>query len=108
MNDKLTKKAGKEVWSSDSLMTLENSCLFYVFDRKYKKFAGIRGEKGRTFDQYSREKIFKKSGLMFMDIEGIVIDDSGGLYLNDECGNSMVLPADRFQVCLPKEVFNNL
>lgn len=77
--------------------------LFRVWDKKYKKWAGIRGEKGRTFEQYWREKMFRQSNLIWCDIEGFAVDENGGLVLNDECGNSMGLSSDRFQVCFEKE-----
>ncbi len=79
--------------------------IFRVWDNKHKKWAGLRGEKGRTFNQNWREKIFKESGLMWCDLDGFALDENGGLMLNDECGHTMYLNTERFQVCFEKEKF---
>ncbi len=82
--------------------------LFRIYDKKYKKWAFLRGENGRTSDQYWREKFFKNSGLIWCDLEGFSIDENGNPILNDECGNSLYLPADRFQVCFSKEKMSQM
>jgi len=82
--------------------------IFRIFDTKYKKWMNVRGENGRTFDQYRREKYFKKSGLMWCDMEGFSIDEYGYPMLNDECGGSLGLDPKRFQVCLDKKILRKL
>ena len=76
--------------------------LFRIWDTKYKKWAFVRADNGRTAEQYWREKIFKESGLMRFDLEGFMLDEYGSPCLADECGNFMYLPK-RFQVCFSKQ-----
>lgn len=89
-------------------MTTYPTPLFRIWDKRFKKWAGIRGDSGRTFEQYRREKWAKESGLMWMDLDGFSIDEYGHPILNDECGNSYALDSKRFQVCFDKMVLEKL
>jgi hypothetical protein len=52
---------------------MDEESLFRIFDHKYKKWAGVRAENGRTFDQYWLEKFFKESNLIWCDLEGFAM-----------------------------------